>query len=159
MGNEAEVLLWLCESILQARDADALRTEQDFRYAQACEALLRAFGKVGIIALIDEASGYQADRDRDELQKILAAYISKELMPWTSRFPEEFFLHMFRLRGWQYHRLSSGKGSPKGPRYAGKLTDELIYRKLPPVVREELRKKCPHQRKIPTEGQTLWLPN
>jgi hypothetical protein len=54
---------------------------------------------------------------------------------------------MFRLRGWKYHRLSAGKGAPKGPRYAGKLTDDLIYKKLPPGVREELRKKSPTNEK------------
>jgi hypothetical protein len=107
------------------------------------DVVIRAFAKVGIIAVIDEVTGYQEERDREELQKILSAYIAPELMPYTARFPEEFWLNMFRLRGWKYHRLSSGKGTPKSPRYAGKLTDELVYKKLPPAVREELRRKCP----------------
>src|SRR6266487_4094688 len=90
------------------------------------------------LALVDEATGYQAERDKDELQTILSAYIAPELMPWTRRFPPEFYEQMFRLWGWQYRPLSI-----KRPRHAGKLTSQLIYEKLPPGVLEELRRKNP----------------
>lgn len=145
-GYEATTLVEICDAVVEARNAKRLQKQQ-LHIAARCETLLRAFAKVGIIALVDEATGYQEERNREELQKILAAYIAPELMPYTERFPEEFWKNMFRLRGWQYHRLSSGKGGPRGPRYAGKLTDELIYKKLPPGVREELRKKSPTNEK------------
>jgi len=61
---------------------------------------------VGVIALVDEATGYQQDRARDELNRILEAYISKELLPWTRRFPDDFFKHTFRLHGWEYKQGS-----------------------------------------------------
>jgi hypothetical protein len=93
---------------------------------------------VGVIALVDEATGYQAVRDRDELHKILAAYINDELLPWSKRFPDEFYRELFRLRGWPY-----SPPSPKRPKYVGKLTNELVYEKLPPGVLEELRGKNP----------------
>jgi hypothetical protein len=53
--------------------------------------LLRAFARVGIVALVDEATGFQDIRARDDLHKILEAYIAKELLPWTKRFPNEFY--------------------------------------------------------------------
>lgn len=121
-----------------ARDADVLKTEQEQRYAKAADTLMRAFATVGIIALVDEATGYQAEREKDELQKILSAYISPELMPWTKRFPPEFYEQMFRLRNWQYRPLST-----KRPLTAGKLTNQLVYEKLPPGVLDELRRKNP----------------
>jgi hypothetical protein len=145
-GYEATTLVEICDAVVEARNSGRLQKQQ-MHIAARCEVLLRAFAKVGIIALVDEATGYQQERNREELQKILAAYIAPELMPYTARFPEEFWKNMFRLRGWQYHTLASGKGAPKGPRYAGKLTDELIYKKLPPGVREELRKKSPSNEK------------
>lgn len=80
--------------------------------------------------------GYQADRDREALQKILEAYISEELLPWAKRFPDGFYKQMFRLRGWEY------KGKEKPP-YAGKLTNEYIYHYLPRGVLGELQKKTP----------------
>lgn len=145
-GYPAEILPRICDVFLDAEEAKALTATQKHIAARA-KLLIRGLAHVGIVALVDEATGYQEERDREELQKILAAYIAPELMPYTERFPEEFWKNMFRLRGWQYHRLSSGKGSPKGPRYAGKLTDELIYKKLPPGVREELRNKNPANEK------------
>mgnify|MGYP003561277120 CR=1 FL=1 len=52
---------------------------------------MRAFARVGITALVDEATGYQYERENDELQKILKAYISEELLPWQKRFPDIFY--------------------------------------------------------------------
>ena len=76
-GFEATILHNICESVLNARDAGVLKTAHERRYAQYCESLIRSFAKVGIIALIDEATGYQEERDRDELHKLLAVYSKK----------------------------------------------------------------------------------
>lgn len=81
---------------------------------------MTAFAKVGLIAVIDEVTGYQDERDRNELQLILEKYVSQELLPWAKRFPDEFYKQMFRLKGWEY----LGKAKPS---YAGKLTNEYIY--------------------------------
>ncbi len=140
-GYEATVLVNLCDAILKARDAGALKTEQELRYALYCDMVIRAFAKVGIIALIDEVTGYQAERvkeDKTALQRILAAYISPELLPWAKRFPDEFYEQLFRLRGWQYHPISVRK-----PRIVGKITSQIVYEKLPPGILEELREKNP----------------
>ena len=137
-GYEATILHDLCQSVLDARDADTLKTEQEKRYAKFCEILVRSFAKVGIIALVDEVTGYQYDRDRKALEIILETYIAKELLPWAKRFPDEFYRQLFRLRGWQYSPLSV-----KRPKFVGKLTNQLIYQKLPPRILEELQKTNP----------------
>ncbi|MBG6192025.1 hypothetical protein IWX64_002994 [Arthrobacter sp. CAN_A212] len=137
-GYEATVLLKVAEAILSARDAQMLVTEQEHRYARYADLLIRAFAAVGIIALVDEATGYQDERDRDELSQILAAYISPELIPWTKKFPDEFYRHLFRLRGWTYKPLSVAR-----PKAVGQFTAQLVYDKLPPGVVEELRRKNP----------------
>lgn len=136
-GFDAEILPLLCDLYLEARAKGAL-TKQQEPLAMVAEILVRSFAKVGIIALIDEATGYQEVRDRDELNRILEAYIAKELLPWAKRFPDEFYKQLFRLRGWQYSPISV-----KRPGYVGTLTNKLIYEKLPPGVLEELRKKNP----------------
>jgi hypothetical protein len=142
-GYSAPILVQLCEAMLEARDSERLKTPKEHEYAKACYILMRSFAKVGIIALVDEATGYQADRDREELQKILAAYVAEELLPWTCRFPSDFYKEMFRLRNWQFTPISAAKG----PRYAGKLTNKLVYEKLPPGVLEELRRLNPANQK------------
>lgn len=88
----------VCESILSARDKGLLLTEQDRRYAIHADMLMRGFARVGIIALVDEATGYQRDRAKDALAKILeegaftspaypGCWVSKASRPachWTS---------------------------------------------------------------------------
>jgi len=137
-GYEATVLHGLAEAILTARDAGALKSREEHRYGKACEILVRALAKVGIIALVDEATGYQEVRDRKALQEILDRYIGKELAKWVKTFPEDFYEQIFRLRGWEYQH-----GSTKRPMLMAKLTADLVYSRLAPGVLEELRRMTP----------------
>lgn len=100
---------------------------------------MRGLARVGIIALVDEATGYQEDRELRELHAILDKYIAKELMPWTRRLPYEFYQHVFRLRGWRFNALNR----MQGPRAIAQVTTKLIYDQLPPVVLEQLYAKNP----------------
>lgn len=136
-GYEATILADLCDAVLAARKEGKLNYQQQ-HIAERCEILVRGFARVGIIALVDEATGYQADRARDELNKILEAYISRELLPWTKRFPDEFFKQIYRLRNWPFK-----PGSRKRPQVVGKLINKLVYEPLPPGVLAELRKLNP----------------
>lgn len=136
-GISATLLPEICNIWLEARGKGAL-TKVQKKAAKNAEILMRGLAYVGIIALVDEATGYQEERDRYELNKILQLYIAKELLPWTKRFPDEFYKELFRLRGWRYSPIAV-----KRPKYVGKLTNELIYDKLPHGVLEELQKKNP----------------
>jgi hypothetical protein len=136
-GYPATILPDICDAVLAARAAGDTTERQEGIVGRA-ERLIRAFAKVGIIALIDEATGYQQFRARDELQKILAAYVAPELMPYTQRFPQSFYAELHRVRGWKY-----APGSNKRNHYIGKLTNELIYKQLPSGVLQELRSKNP----------------
>jgi hypothetical protein len=136
-GVNATLLPEICEVLLKARRHGALLPSQEHLAAQA-EILLGGLANVGIIARVDEATGYQEIRNRDELHRILEAYISKELLPWTKRFPDDFYQELFRLRGWPYN-----PPSPKRPAYVGKLTNEIVYSKLPPGVLQQLQERNP----------------
>lgn len=139
-GYEATILADLCDMILEARTAGRLSHNQR-KTAERCEILVRGFARVGIIALIDEATGYQADRARDALAKILEAFIAKELRPYIRTFEAEFYQELFRLRGIEF------KGTLKAPRYIGGLTNDLVYDRLAPGVREELNRINPTNEK------------
>ncbi len=132
-GFDAEMLPAVCEIWLRAREAGALQKQQ-LDKAQKAELLTRALARVGIIALVDEATGYQRYRAKDALAKILEAYVAKELQPYVSRFPPEFYQEIFRLRG-----LSFPDGSVKRPQYFGHITNDIIYRRLAPGVWKELK--------------------
>ena len=100
-GYDALILADICEAVLKAREEGKLQKQQA-HIAERCEILIRGFARVGIIALVDEATGYQEIRSRNALEEILDKFISKELRKWAKTFPDEFYMEMFRLRGWQY---------------------------------------------------------
>lgn len=135
-GYRAETLPRVCEVYLKAREAGALLATQ-LKFAKACEILVRGLAHVGIIALVDEATGFQADRARNALAKILEAFVAKELRSWIPTFKADYFRELCRLRGWPF------KENFRMPRFAGKLTDDLVYKRLAPGVRDELRRVNP----------------
>ena len=136
-GYEATMLADICDVVLEARNAGVLNKQQEL-YAVRCEILVRAFAKVGIIALIDEATGYQAERARDALAVILERFIAKELQPWVPTFPPEFYENMFRLKGWDGFNAVGAK-----PSIVGKMTNEIVYSRLAPGILEELNRISP----------------
>ena len=134
-GYKAEVLPIICDLYLQARQDNVLMPNQQ-PIALAAEILIRSLSKIGIIALIDEATGYEEEKERDELQKLLSLYVREEFLPWTRRFPLDFYKEMFRLKGWEY------KGNAKSP-LVGQYTNKFVYDVLPEMVLDELRNKNP----------------
>ena len=137
-GYEATILADICDLVLAARQDRLLTSKRDHLIAKECEILTRSFAKVGIIALVDEATGYQEDRARDALEEILRNFISAELLKWVKTFPDEFYRQMFRLRDWQYYQFSV-----KRPSVAGRITNDIIYERLAPGVLDELRRITP----------------
>lgn len=136
-GYEATTLADLCDVILAARAAGLLQKQQEHIAAQA-EILVRGFARVGIIALVDEATGYQRDRAKDALAKILEAFVAKELQPYVRTFPADYYEQMFRLRGLKYP-----PENPKfRPQYFGVLTNDIVYERIAPGLLEELKKQA-----------------
>lgn len=141
-GYDAKLLPMVCEVYLRFRD-DRLRAHEPIPVNQkhiieACDLLMRGLAHVGIVALVDEATGYQEYRAKDELSKILEAYIAEELRPWIKTFPDEFFKQIYRLHGWPCR-----VGSSRRTQYVGKLINKLIYEQLPPPVLPTLKDKNP----------------
>jgi len=140
-GYEATILADICDAVLAAR-ADGKLQKQQEHIAMQCEILVRAFARVGIIALVDEATGYQEVRSRNALARILEAFIAKELQAWIQTFPSDFYQEMFRLRGLDYPN-----DSVRRPQYFGHLTNDIVYKRLAPGVLEELKRVTPRNEK------------
>lgn len=136
-GYEATALPDICEAILKARRSGVKLTERQMIVATQCEILLSAFAKVGIIALVDEATGYQYDRERFELHKILAAYISDEILKWQLTFTDDFYKEVYRLWGLPF----TPKYIKNKPSFIGKLTTKYIYEQLPKGVVDKIKEK------------------
>jgi hypothetical protein len=131
-GYDAEVLVELCDVVLKARQAGVLQTQQ-LGIAQQCEILTRGLARTGIVALVDEVTGYQYLRARNALEKILDQWLTKELQPWKKQFPDDFYRRIFELNGWDYDPSSEKRLS-----VIGTWINDVVYDRLGPSLREEL---------------------
>ena len=139
-GYPATLLVDICNVVLSARDAGAL-TKQQTHIAERCDMLIRGLATVGIIALVDEATGYQKIREERALATILEKYIDEELQPWTKTFPYEFYEQIFKLKKW------TGPDGVKRPSIIGKYTNDIVYSRIAPGVLEELKRVNPKDEK------------
>ena len=137
-GYEATILLDICDGILEARRNITLFPRQAI-IADQCEIIVRGLSRLGLIALIDEATGYQYERERDELQKIIDAYVAEELRVWQKTFPDIYYKEIFRLNKWEF----TSSGIKNRPGVVGTWTNDFIYKELPEGVLEELKSKTP----------------
>jgi hypothetical protein len=142
VGYDARLLKQVAEVYLQFRDASlATSGSVPARYrkiVQSADLLMRALAEIGIVALVDEATGYQTVRQRTALQEILDAYLRKELAAWAKRFPDEFYEEIFRLRRWEWR---GRKFNP--PQVVAKYTTDFVYERLAPGIFEELQRRMP----------------
>lgn len=156
-GYQAQLLPKVCRVYLEARDAKVTTKAQE-HVIRAADILTRGFAEVGIIALVDEATGFQKDRAKDALAKILEAFVAKEIQPWVKTFPADYYEEMYRLRGLKYPPDNSNLH----PQYFGRLTNDVVYRRLAPGVLAELKKQASkderkarmHQRLTPEMGHS-----
>ena len=136
IGYEATLLIEICDKYLEARDQRLLRGRQ-YNLAAQAEIIIRACAKVGIIALIDEATGYQKLRAERALRLKVQAFIADELQEWARMFPEEFWYELARLEGVRYSARNR-------PLRWGRYVMMFVYDAIDPEIGRELRKKNPN---------------
>ena len=137
-GFNAEMLVDICEGMLEARAQGALTTARQSIIAAQCELIMRGLAKVGIVALIDEATGFQNLRPADGLRTYFEQILRKDLAVWFKRFPDEFYENIYKLRDWEWPGMKKNRFS-----VVGKYTNDLVYGRIVPGLQEELEKRNP----------------
>ena len=135
-GYEATILPDICAVLINAQQQGKLGKHRE-HLAERAAILQHGFATLGIIALVDEATGYQDYRPRDALARILEKFVAKELRPWVKTFPAEFYKQIFRLNGWEYAE-NCGR-----PGVIGHWTNNIVYKRLAPGVWGELKRLTP----------------
>lgn len=153
-GLPADLIIEICRGFVSALEANMANpaehklTARQFQMALKASALLAACAKVGLDALIDEATGAQYDRAEDALRVKLKAYLEQEMQKWEKTFPDELWVEFARLTNW--------KGTvTQRPKYWGRLVMELVYEYLDKDVAKWLKENAP----APRHGQNYhqWL--
>lgn len=131
-GYPATVLADICEAVLKARREGKLNHQQE-HIAARCEILMAGFARVGIIALVDEATGFQYERPRRDLEEQLKKFLAEGLVRYVSGFPQDYLKHLCRLRGVEM------RPDMRLPQYFGHLTNDLVYRRIAPGLLKALK--------------------
>lgn len=143
-GYDASILPMICKVYMDARASGKLKSQQEAQ-ARASEILLISLSKVGIIALVDEATGYQHEREKDALNMIFKTLISDEILSWQKQFHLSFYREIYKL--WKIPFTE--RNIRYKPQFLGHLTNKYIYANLPKgsFVLDELKKRTPKSKK------------
>jgi len=153
-GLPTDLMIDVCQGFIRALEAST-RPDATFRLtprqldmALKASMFLSSCAKVGLDALVDEATGYQYERAQDALQVKLRAYLETEMRKWEKTFPDELWMEFGRLTGWS-------RSVTKRPNYWGILVNELVYHYLDDDVFQWLKENAP----APRKGQNYhqWL--
>lgn len=141
-GYDATLLPRVADVYLQFRD-DCLRKNkpipEKYRHIiEACDILMRSLAGVAIVALVDEASGYQEIRPQDALQAYLEKLVRKELAAWAKKFPDEFYENIYKLKNWPWPGMKKNRYS-----VVAHYTRDLVYERIAPGLLKELEAKSP----------------
>ena len=145
-GYDAKILPDICAVFITAAQKGKLG-KRSIHLAERAATLQHAFATLGIIALVDEATGYQEFRQQDALTRILEEFVAKELQPYVPTFQLDYYREIYRLRGLEYPH-----DSVKRPQYFGVITNDIVYKRLAPGVLEELKRVTPRTHIRPSQG-------
>lgn len=134
---DANTIPIICDMYMEAEKRRLITSSQQHVLDKA-KILLRSLARVGITALIDEATNYQSIRGKDELQILLGEFISEELRPYSKEFRSEYFEQIFRIYGRSYDPTTSRR-----PKFFAWFTRTYVYDMLPPNVFEKLDEMNP----------------
>lgn len=141
VGYDARMLPFVADVYLKYRDHVAKgKKKLPDRYARivaACDALVRFLATQGILSLVDKATGYTEDLERELVTQMLEAWISEKLQPYVQTFPVSWFKEICRLKGIKF------RPDMKLPRYVGKIVNDLAYDRLGYGVRQWLDERTP----------------
>lgn len=135
-GHDSAILGFICWVLHDAHVAGALRSTQ-VAMARTANVVLRALTHTTVAALVDEATGYQSTRASDALRQLFASHLGP-LRPWHKTFPDSYYRHIYRLKGWAYDASDTRR-----PPLVGKYTRNIVYRRLLPELCDELEIRNP----------------
>ena len=139
-GYEVTLLIDICDAIISSSETGKFNDKSIIKNANI---IIRAVAKVGIIALVDEATGYDKEKKRakDELQKFLKQFLSDEASKWVKTFEDSFFEMIYKMRGWNWNMTN------KRPGVVGQWINNIVYERIAPLTLSTLNDKNPKNEK------------
>lgn len=129
-GYDAEILAEIAKVIVDSWNAGLLPSTQESLAAQA-KIIYDAFAKIGVVALIDEATGFQQIRQPDALRLLVQQYIEAEKREWEKQFPDAYYDELNRIFGSNPYTINkNGVVMQNRPQHFAKFTRKYVYHPL-----------------------------
>lgn len=124
-GVEATLLPKICNVYLKMRDNDKKPlTASQIPLSVQADFIMRGLAEVGIVALVDEATGHIEEKRKDEYRELFQEFIRQQVKEYDKEFPKQFTDNLYRLYG-----LAPDQPG-RHPQFFGKLTRRYIYEPL-----------------------------
>ena len=135
-GINTEIIPKICEVWLDAEEAGVLGARQK-KVAAKAKLLMRFLAYKGLEALVDDATGFAANRDQQNIARFIEQYVAKDMRQWVRTFPRSFFEQLCRLRDIPF------PDNMRLPQYIGNDINNLVWSRLAPGIKDELRRRNP----------------
>jgi len=139
-GIEASLLPKICNVYLKMRDNENALTASQIPLSIQADIIMRGLAEVGIVALVDEATGHIEEKRKQEYQELFQSFIREQVREYEKEFPKQFTDNLYR-----FYELAPGRNG-QHPQFFGKLTRKYIYEPLASskgVILEMLDEKNP----------------
>lgn len=123
-GIEATLFPKILNLYLRLRDKGGVLTDSQLPLAAQAEILIRGLAEIGIIALIDEATGFDQEKKKDEYRELFKAFLLEQVGEYQKEFPKQFTDNLYKMYG------ITQKTPGKHPQFFGKFTRKYIYEPL-----------------------------
>ena len=134
---DSRLITDFCRMILKLRELGKIKGGY-LEYAQNCERFMIGLADTGLVALIDEATGYRKKK-KDEYRQLFLAFIREDHSDWVKEFPDTFFDGIYKV----YHLGRIGRNHPS---FFGAFIAKYVYYPLANshgAILEKLREKNP----------------
>ncbi len=135
---DCRVITDFCRLMLQLRSIGKIGGAY-LQYAQNCERFMVGLADTGLVALIDEATGYRKRR-HDEYKQLFLQFIQDEHTDWLKEFQDSFFDGIYKI--YNLPRITKSQH----PRFFGAFIAKYVYYPLANshgAILENLREKNP----------------
>lgn len=129
----------------------ALKKPRQIQIAKNIQAMKNAASVSGFTQVIHEQLGY-VDKRRKTITELFNSIFEKNYHAWAQQFDIEFYERIYLLKGkegeWRglLTKVEASSIKPPTPSWIGRVTNDIIYRRLqPPGILEILQKKNPRK--------------
>lgn len=128
-GNRAKTLVKI--SIFLRNVKDLLPEKSKFISDNASK-IIDEFAVEGIEAVVFRITGYDNLRERIAIEKVLGSVVAPEIREYARRFDTWFYEETYRLKGWDYEPIRTGKIRNTNSQL-GVITMDIVWDRLLPL--------------------------